>query len=310
MVSISKPLLLSMNHLDRPVASRSLTQEQLHPESPVAIKKNLGLDELDKKLFPTLITGVRWWPFLCLAMDCTTESDRQKVFITTRKLKKALNRKSTARVGPETRNSFRPYLSMANNIQEDEQSRELFKYLQKKFDGNPSFFTNNQHEEKWKVLFKTSNGKPASGYVRAYKAAHKELGIEPGPEYVITHILRHLPNKYDSVLWQGAFSFALIRCLFGIYDQEEGKASNHVFFMVWKELLIRILIEPPAELAEGARNSAYRLLLERIESPESPPPLAGQTKKFRAEGRPVLASLRIPLFHRLYFKPNPKLSAE
>src|ERR1039457_1108766 len=132
MSSSSTPLLLKMNHLERPVVSRSLTHEQLNPESPVAIKKNLGLGELDEKLFPTLITGVRWWPFLCLAMDCTTESDRQRVFITTRILKKALNRKKTARAGPETNNSLRPYISMAKKIQEnmkgDEQCRELFKY--------------------------------------------------------------------------------------------------------------------------------------------------------------------------------------
>jgi hypothetical protein len=302
-----------MNHLECPVESRSLTHEQLHPESPVAIKKNLGLEELDEKLFPTLITGVRWWPFLCLAMDCTTESDRQKVFIITRRLKKALNRKNTARVGPETKNSFRPYISMAKkiqeNVQEDEQSRKLFKYLQKKFDGNPSFFTNNQHEEKWKNLFMNANGKPALGYVRAYIATKKELSLDPEAEKVITHILSLSPNKYDLVLWQGAFSFALIRCLFGIYDETEGKASNHSLVMEWKDLLIGILQKPPAEISMGS-TCTYRMLLERIEDRESPPPLAGQTKIFRDQGRPVLASLRIPLFHRLYFKPTPKKSAE
>ena len=83
MAANPKPQLLSLNSLQRPELCRALTQEQLHPNSPAAIKKNLELGELDRLLFPTLVTGVRWWPYLSLAMDCESEADKKNVFVVT-----------------------------------------------------------------------------------------------------------------------------------------------------------------------------------------------------------------------------------
>ncbi|MDE2341953.1 MAG: hypothetical protein KGL63_00945 [Betaproteobacteria bacterium] len=305
MAANPKPQLLSLNSLQRPELCRALTQEQLHPNSPAAIKKNLELGELDRLLFPTLVTGVRWWPYLSLAMDCESEADKKNVFVVTRHLKKNLGLKKTARMGPETSASLRPYLSMARNLKEDSDSKELCRFLQCKFKGDSSFFTNYRREERWKILLAKANGKPARGYIRACCAMKKEFGTNLQPDQVVTHILRQPSNQYDPVLWRGCFSFAFIRCLFGIYDMGERKAFNHALVMEWKTLLLEILRNPPEGFPERARNSAYQVLLEKIEDEDAPPPLADQTIKFRAEDRPILASLRIPLFHRLYFSPTP-----
>lgn len=303
---IYRPQLLSLNTVVKPTLCRSADLEQLHPESPIAIKRNLELDKLDKDLFPTLVTGVRWWPFLSLALECNTEADYKKIFKTSRKLKRQLGLIKSARMGPETKNSFRPYKSMAKNLHESAHGKKLSDFLRRvHFDGNPGFFVNYGKEDKWKNLFLAANGAPAKGYIQAYKAVMKKSQEELGVNSVISHILAAAPDKYNTVLWRGAFSYALIRCLFGGYDKFNNEAYSHDYVMTWKGLLIQIISKPSAVLANGARNPVYLRLLEKIESDESPPPLVSQTKKFRVNNRPVLASMRIPLFHLLYFNPKP-----
>lgn len=307
---MNKATFLSLNILERPSLCRSLALEQLHPESPIAIKKNLGLDRLDKELFPTLVTGVRWWPFLTLALDCTTERAFQRVFKASRTLKADLGRKSTARMGPETKASVRPYLSMVRNLREQELHDPACKALlnffeHRAFDGSTGFFVNYRKEQRWQSLFEAANGKPATAYIKAYRCVEKRTDNPAALDNVITEILQHAPDHYDALLWHGAFAFALVRCLFGRFDLDDEVAKGPDKMLEWKSLLANIIQQAPHALPDGAKNPRYLELLSRIEDEDSPPPLASQTKQFRIDGRPVLASLRIPLFHRLYFRPTP-----
>lgn len=297
--------LLSLNHLAHPAVSRRLDHAQLHPESPVAIKRNLELDQLDKELFPSLTTGVRWWPFLCLAFDCSTEAKYQGVFATTRRLKKSLD--TSSRIGPSTKASFRPYRSMAKNIEQDPSCNSLYRYIKgRRFDGNASFFVNYEHDEKWKKYFLDANGKPAKAYLRAYLLTAKLKLGQPAVLDVVSTILKNEPSKFNSILWRGSFSFSFLRCLFGTFDRQVDEPISYTqYVMEWRDALLDILKNPPRELPKGIQHSSYSHLLNRIENANSPPPLAEQTKYFRREDRPVLAAMRIPLFHNLYFKSIP-----
>lgn len=303
--SSPRPSLVSLNFLERPTVCRDLAHEQIHPESPAAIKKNLELDKLDRILFPTLVTGVRWWPFLCIAIT-NSKSRSRKAFDATRQLKKALGLKKTARLGPDTDTSLRPYISMARNIQESQQCNALRRYLERlHFTGKASFFVNYKHDKKWKELLLASNGAPAEAYIRAYLDKEKILKERPRAEDVVSLVLENEPETFHSVLWQGCFSYAFIRCLYGRFDPEESKAVSHRHVLGWKQSLIEIIKKQPKALPTGVCNHSYILLLRKINNESSPPPLAKQTAQFRRQGRPVLASLRIPLFHRLYFNSKP-----
>jgi len=297
------PHLLSLNWIPHPIISPRLDSAQIDPESPVSIKRNLELDKLGDELFPSLTTGVRWWPFLCLALSGVDESMVKRA---TLKLKKDL--KTNRPTGPSTKASFRPYQSMAKNIENSPLCKPLHRYLKGvRFDGGASFFYTYSHEEKWKELFLASNGTPAKGYRSAYELAQQKNKVdEPSVLDVVTIVLRNAPDKFDPVLWRGCYSFVFIRCLYGNFDRKDGEPasySDHV--LKWKDCLLTILKNPPLFLPRGACNSHYIELLNKIENQNSPPPLAAQTKHFRGMDRPVLAAMRIPLFHNLYFKSMP-----
>lgn len=283
----------------------------IHPDSPTAISRNLGLADLDDKLFSVLITGISCWPFLTLSFNCNTDTRINKIFSTTNKLMKTL-RKNGGRniIGPKTYQSLRPYKSMCNRLQSNKQYEPLYSFLahlRDKFDGNPKFFTLYGRDVKWRKALKKVNGKQAEAYIRARKDAKNDQEVFD----VVTQLLSNDPGYYDKTsdktLWYGAFCYAFLRCLFGHFDNKEEESFLFGDYAIkWKRLLLKIINDKKAPIPNKVRNcSKYVELLNRIEDEESKPPLAEVTKQWRKEDRPVLAGLRLGIFHRLYFKPTP-----
>lgn len=292
----------SLNILERPPTCRPISDEKLHPYSPISIKRNLELDMLDKQLFPTLVTGVRWWPYLTIAINGAKSTTAQQAFVATRRLKRNLGRPN-ARLGPEVLSTFRPYISMARNIQESAECKDLYRFLaNSRFDGSLSFFTGYGRDKKWRDLLCKANGEPAKAYLKAHSDLRRSGMQEIFVDDVVTKILGEDSGAYDPILWRGAFSYAFIRCLFGRYNRNDDAVSPHNQSIIWRDSLVSIIEEHHPLVAKGICSAAYLRMLSQIESEDSPPPLAYQTKAFGRDMRPVWASLRIPLFHRLYFR--------
>lgn len=284
----------------------------INPDTPAAISKNLELADLDDKLFPVLITGISCWPFLTLAFDCYTDTRINRIFSTTNKLRKALQRNGGRNIiGPKTNQSLRPYKSMCKRLQNNKQYEPLYKFLFKlsgKFDGDPKFFTSHGRDVKWRVALRKVNGKQADAYIRARKDAKNNRTVFD----VVTQLLSNDSSYYDKTgdktLWYGAFCYAFLRCLFGYFDNKEEESFPFGDYAVeWKRLLLKIINDKKAPIPSNVKNcSKYRELLGRIEDEESKPPLAEVTKQWRKEDRPVLSGLRLEIFHRLYFNPTPQ----
>lgn len=299
-----KLVLDTFNFVEVGKYCNNLESDLPDPDSPVAFKKNLGIDELDKQLFPLLVTGVKWWPFLTLAITCKTESDRNKIF----RISKALSKEMKAKrgIGPQASATLRSYLSMADNIQNSDDGKRLKEFLTARaFDGSASFFSAYNREERWREAFISANGQPANAYIEAYKKSRKSLGNESSVWDVVTEILSRESNTYNELLWHGAFVYAMVRCLYGYYDRSSGKVKGHDSLVDWRKLLLDICGDPPKCLPKHACSVRYIHLLKQIDEANPKPPLANQTKKFRENGRPVLSSLRISLFHDLYYRPRP-----
>ncbi len=198
----------SLNTLNAPQVSFARDLSEMHPDTPTAINKNLQLSVLDKDLFPFLVTGVRCWPFLTLAFDCDTQQKENRIFSITKALRRELKKKGgQSIIGPSKKQSLRPYKSMCKKLNH-KNYKPLREFLQNiEFNGKPSFFTAHEHDVKWKKVFKKTNGKQASAYIKARKDSRNGQSV---PD-VVTQLLSKEPAHYDKTLWYGSFCYAFLR---------------------------------------------------------------------------------------------------
>lgn len=303
----------SLNDLEVSAVSSKADIATLRPTTPEAIKKNLQLDELNEKLFPLLVTGVSAWPFLTLAFNCETKARKLYVTKIARKLQDNLG---IRRIGPGTLGTVYYYKSMSDKIQaiskKDKKCKPLYNFLRTKpFRGNPKYFINNQ--SKWKEVFRKANGEQARAFISAYRdysrsnEFKRELQENDNAKIevagVVTQLLKKPPNHYDKWLWRGAFSYAFLRCMYGVYfDGKERVASYYT--LKWSKQLLEILYKYPNDLPATIQLPQYKNLLESIEKDSSEPPLALEAKRAKKENKRILAGFSLKVFHDLYFKPT------
>lgn len=297
----------SFNVLDASQLPKRPNEHDLDPDSPPAVRANLDIDKLDRKLFPILVTGVRLWPFLTLAFRCKNKGHRAKVFQCTKRFRKALIKlMQRARMGPLTWTSLRPYVSMCGKVN-GAGKNDLREFIRtREFEGKPRFFVCYRHEERWKKLLVDACGRQGKAFVKAYTKAGRECGVVG----VVTEIISKSPRYYDEILWHGAFSYAFLRCLYGYYDRYEDVSSFQDPLLVfrWSRMLLKIIKNKQNPVPDRIRSkSRYLNLLQRIidSGQHAEPPLGHITKRFRKEDRPVLEGLRLGVFYNLYFKPTP-----
>jgi len=265
-------------------------------DSPVVIRERLGLERLENDLFPLLVTGVSLWPFLAIAQNS------QRAVKATETLRKDLGR----RVGPKERGSLRPYRSMYARIRNSHSpgAKALLRFLDAKaeaFSGKLRCF--GRHEKIWKRLLLDACGSPGKDYCRAARSAGRDARVDD----VVDWILSHPGQVRNRDLKRAAFSYAFLVCLFGDFDKDEKKVWPRKWYAErWPaRLLERRWWSDPNH--GGIRfEPRYRKCLEWIrKNPDAEPPLAHVTKRFRKDDRPVLAGLRLGVFHRLYYRPTP-----
>lgn len=299
----------SLNDLEASTISLKTDIATLRPTTPEAIKRNLELDKLNENLFPLLVTGVSAWPFLTLTFDCETQRRKNEVIRITKKLQ---NQRGIGRIGPGKTGTVYYYQSMCDKIEaackKDKKCQPLYKFLRtNRFTGNPMYFI--KKEKAWKKLFKQANGAQAKGFICAYNDCRKSNQFKQAqnPEVkvydVVTQLLTKSPKCYDEWLWKGAFSYAFLRCLYGIYfDGSERRVSNYT--MKWSNLILNILNKYRKNLPNTVQLPQYKQLLKSIKSDDKEPPLANEAKKAKKENKRILAGLRLGVFFNLYYKPT------
>lgn len=292
----------TLNVLEAPTVMLKKSSSVMHPDSPDAIKDNLEISRINEDLFPMLVTGVSCWPFLTLAFSCKQQKEKKEIFKITKVFRKEL---SGRMIGPENEGTLRPYISMCKKIKNDAHYKALYNFLckQKKFDGNPAYFTLYKRDKKWQSAFKEANGKQAKAYIGAHKDAENNKTVFD----VVTQLLKKNPQTYDETLWYGAFCYAFLRCLFGGYDPKAKEVFCFEDYSVrWKKMLLKILDTKSYPIPINVKScSQYRRLLNRINNNVSEPPLRKFTQKWRKDSKPILSNLRLGIFHNLYYKPTP-----
>ncbi len=307
----------SLNDLEISAVSSKADIATLRPTTPEAIKRNLQLDELNENLFPLLVTGVSAWPFLTLAFDCETKTRKLDVIKVTKKLQK---KPGISRIGPGTLGTVYYYKSMSDKIEAasktEKKCKLLYKFLRtKRFTGDPKYFIRN--EQVWKKLFKQANGKQAIAFISAYNDYSKSNDFkqkayenpEVGVYGVVTQLLKESPKCYDEWLWRGAFSYAFLRCLYGVYFDGSTRVASY-YTVKWSKQLLKILNKHPDNLPPTVQLPQYKQLLKSIKSDNKEPPLANEAKKAKKENKRILAGLRLGLFYNLYYKPTRRAIAE
>lgn len=276
----------SANFLDLSAERLKKPAAPLNIYDPIKVKDALGLDTIS--VFPLIIVGVRWWPYLFVARDYNNRKDPNLSPIVSRQ-------KEVFRFGgPETKSSFSRYRSMYEKIYYS-YSEDLLSFIQDKhhyYNGKQTWIYE-KYSRKWRKLLRNSMGKPGMQYAKLLDSLNKK---GEGPEEAITWILQR-PSKFTDVLWKGCFCYALLRCLYGVKESVYESIVPHYRSDEWQTLLKKIL------RSKGGRvPPAWRQFLPHLERPR---PFRHAHRKLAAIGRRVLPGLGFYTFYNLYIRHTP-----
>ena len=181
------------------------TYENLDPNDPIMIKQNLGLNDVTERLFSTITTGVRYWPFLLVARDLRKTKSRQVIESS---LKKIIFLQEQKNIGPLKFSTFRPYRSMYRTLSRmrDVESEDLRCFVEdkrRKYDGNFAVFRSNGNEKNWKKTLVKSMGAPGRQFAKLLDQLAKDQRVEryideSGESLIDVAITRILRNKPGS----------------------------------------------------------------------------------------------------------------
>jgi len=273
---------------------------------PARLRDNLRINDLAEELFPCILTGVRFWPFLLVARDLEERygdkpSDNKVIselrrIATTQRRNRGIG--SRTRLGPRTINSFRPYKGMLRLIRErskkSHQAKNLAKFLMDRrshYRGDLSFFEKN--EKKWKRVLKSSLGPPGKDFAKLIKN-NKVSDLWDAIDEILAK-----PGRFHKKLVEGAAAYALLVCLYGI--MEEGQVYHEEDSQKRARLLLKLIDKRPK-----LPVAQYQLFIMQAAN-SSKPPFARINQKAKEQGRRVLAGLRFGTFWNLYRRPSPSV---
>jgi hypothetical protein len=271
---------------------------------PAAMREAIGVSEIQGNLFPTIRSGVRFWPFLLVAHELRDEGSRTRVEQHLRDLRRRQRRhqdrgRFARAFGPRTATTFAAYRSMYRNVISsrtgDGASLRSFLYTRRRYRGDPSFFID--HAQEWRTALRRSMGAPGQQFARLLDRLYKEKSDSGAVDRAITKLLR--TPSFDKWLRKAAFCYAFLRCVYGITASVEGIRS--IFpSSAWAEMLARILREPPADLGVYAR------FLPLVKASVEKPALEHLHRRARSENGIVLSSLGFHVFYNLYVAHSPQ----
>jgi hypothetical protein len=298
----------SANILDLEKFQDERGSEILDPNDPIRVKKELGLGDITENLFPTINTGVRYWPFLLVARDLYKSRSKEAV---QKKLKQINARQDQKNIGPLKFSTFLYYRGMFRRIKgnDSSDSLDLRRFLndrRRKYDGNFDFFQRNGNEKKWKRVLVKSMGIPGKQFAnllgRLAKYEKRKANNNDNEIHIVDRAITHIldnKHKYDKLLWKGAFCYAFLRCMYGINDLEQVNPPAQV--KKWAESLTRALGSP-----KGRELRHLRKYIPLIIRSTASPPWKNKSKEMKNKNRNVLSNIRFFVFYNLYIRPSPK----
>jgi hypothetical protein len=297
-------LIGSANMLNLDDYPSTRTYENLDLNDPITIKKDLGLNEVTERLFSTIITGVRFWPFLLVARDLANTKSRQVIESALKKIKSVQEQKN---IGPLKFSTFRPYRSMYGNLsrKHDLESKDLRCFIQdkrRKYVGKFDVFRRNGNEKKWKKALVKSMDVPGRQFAKLLDQLTKDQKINESGESItdvaITRILRN-KSRFHELLWKGAFCYTFLRNMYGI--NEFGNVFPPTQARKWSKYLVEILKKNDPSIPGQLRR-----YIPLIKNSADLPPWKDKTKEMKRKNRIVLAGIRFHIFYNLYVLPTPR----
>lgn len=282
---------------------RSRSDLGLH--DPARLRDSLQVTSLADAVFPGIVTGVRFWPFLLIARDLETNGKKPGAVRTLKKLKEIANKHKTdtrissaTRIGPKTLNSFRPYQSMYRTLLEKSEVKitqqlkplaDFFTDRRRKYRGDLEFFLVNK--KAWRSALYKSLGKPGKDFARLIEQDDAIKTLWDAIEEILEK-----PKNFDLILVEAASAYALLVCLYGQMENGQiyGGGSRPL-----AKLLIKLIKKMPDLPVKRYAN------LLTLAAQSSQPPLAKIQLRARRENRRVLAMLRFGTFWNLYRRPCP-----
>jgi len=277
----------------------------LGDHDPARLRSSLNVNAIAQEVFPHIMTGVRFWPFLLVARDLDKDSRNRsgdsRVLTKLRKIAAAQRQHpgvtSSTRIGPRSIATFRPYQGMFRSICNRKDKRHVLKLARFLFDrrrsysGDLKFFT--KHEKAWKRALWSSLGQPGKEFARFISNPHIQ---DVGDAIFKIH---QKPDRFHAKLIEAATAHALLVCLYGIVDQGEVYSAEKAGEQA--SLLLKLIRKRPN--LPAARYAQWIRLAAR----SSRPPFAEVTKKARKENKRILSQLRFATFWYLYRRPNPRV---
>jgi hypothetical protein len=283
--------------------SDSLVHQLLGQYDPRLVREEIGVTAVSAHLFPTLRSGVRFWPYLLVAHELRDEQNNSRIeahLRRLRRLQRGYQEKGLyARAfGPRTLGSFQAYRAMYEKLMdshtEDAEGLKAFVSGRLRYRGNPQFFLDNKN--KWRTLFRRALGTPGQQFGRLLDRLYKGTPNWRVVDLAITTLLRE--NSYDQWLRRGALCYAFLRCVYGITESVEGIRSFYPS-REWAKNLEKMLCAPPPDLR------TYTRFLPIIQKSVESPALKHVHQHALEENRRVLAGLGFHVFYRMYVAHSP-----
>lgn len=271
---------------------------------PAAIREAIGVPEIRSRCFPTIPSGVRFWPYLIVAHELRDERSRNRIEKKLQDLRRRQRHHQerghyVRQFGPRSLSTFGAYRSMYRNVRATQNGyaaalRTLLS-TRRRYRGHPRFFIENAPV--WRKALRRSMGRPGQQFARLLDRLYREDSDSSVVDRAITELLQK--TTYDTWLRRAAFCYAFLRCVYGITASIQGIRS---FYAVthWAKLLSRILARPPRDLAR------YRRFLRLIQASVEKPALENLHRRARADNGIVLASLGFHVFYNLYVAHSPQ----
>lgn len=274
----------------------------LAANDPIHVKREINLKEVSENLFSTINSGVRFWPFLLVARDLDRTNSSQRIISTLISIQKKQYPKRN--IGPASINTFFYYRSMYRRLsqREDSDSESLRAFIQDRrriYTGDLRTFWQNGNEIKWKKALVKSMGVPGRQFAKLLDSLRDKDDTEDIVEESLSRILRE-KTKHDKWLWRGAFCYAFLRCMYGIYEIDSDKPKRHREAPEWADLLVRVL-----HSTRVGDNEHLKKYVPLINKSKISPPWKKESELLNKKNRRILSNLRFHAFYRLYLHPTP-----
>jgi hypothetical protein len=231
---------------------------------PQTIQQQLGVRTVQESVFPLILSGVRFWPYLLVANELRncSKTETEKRLRAIRLLQR--NESYSRDFGPLKSSTFSFYRRMHQRVTSSpvSEARDLRQLLttRRRYRGKASFFTDNASN--WRKALHRSMGTNSQQFARLLNRLHKKISDASLVDLAITELLKR--PAYNGALRRAAFCYAFLRCVYGIRTRIE-EIPAFVSNEEWAKLLSKLLQNPSADFREYSKFK--RLIEKSIDEP-------------------------------------------